>query len=122
MKHTTNRWLLLLHLLLFVFSFSGVLSKFAAAESFLSLRWLLFYGGMLFLLAVYALAWQQLLRHIELNRAYACKSVSVIWGMLWGAVIFGEHLTLKQMAGGALVIVGLLVISSAGKDTHDTTD
>ena len=122
MKHTTNRWLLLLHLLLFVFSFSGVLSKFAAAESFLSLRWLLFYGGMLFLLAVYALAWQQLLRHIELNRAYACKSVSVIWGMLWGAVIFREHLTLKQMAGGALVIVGLLVISSAGKDTHDTTD
>ena len=41
---------LLLHLLFLVYAASSVCGKWAAGEAFLSLRFLLFYGGMLLLL------------------------------------------------------------------------
>ncbi|MBR4200511.1 MAG: EamA family transporter [Oscillospiraceae bacterium] len=121
MKHSEKRYYLYLHLLMLLMSFSGVVSKTAAAESFLSLRWILLYGLLLLILAVYAVFWQQLLRHIMLSRAYACKSVNVVWGMLWGVLFFHERLTVKQLLAGVLVIAGVVLVAS-GKEQHDNTD
>ena len=50
---------LFLHLLLMVYSASGILSKLAAGKAFLSWPFLLLYGGVIALLGVYALGWQQ---------------------------------------------------------------
>ena len=50
---------LFLHLLLMVFSTSGVLSKLASGKVFLSWPFLLLYGGVIALLGIYALGWQQ---------------------------------------------------------------
>ena len=75
---------LLLHLLFLVYAASSVCGKWAAGEAFLSLRFLLFYGGMLLLLAVYALGWQQAIKRLPLTVAYASKAVTVIWGLIAG--------------------------------------
>ncbi len=100
---------LFLHLLLMVFSAGGILSKLAAQQKFLSWPFLLLYGGVVALLGVYALGWQQVLKRIPLSAAYANKAVTVVWGCVWGAVIFRERLTAGKLLGGALVLAGIVL-------------
>ena len=98
---------LLLHLLLMVFSTSGVLSKLASGKAFLSWPFLLLYGGVIALLGIYALGWQQVLKRIPLSAAYANKAVTVVWGCVWGALIFREQLTPGKIIGALLVLCGV---------------
>ncbi|MCR4646390.1 MAG: DMT family transporter [Oscillospiraceae bacterium] len=122
MMAKNTRYFLLLQLLMLMMSFSGVVSKTAAGEEFLSVRWILLYGLLLLILALYAVFWQQLLKHIMLSVAYACKSVTVVWGMIWGVVFFGETLTFKQILGGVLVMAGVLLVAVGRRDPDDDAD
>ena len=98
---------LFLHLLLMVYSTSGILSKLAAGKAFLSWPFLLLYGGVIVLLGVYALGWQQVLKRVPLSVAYANKAVTVVWGCVWGVLVFREDLSLGKMIGGVLVLAGI---------------
>ena len=102
---------LFLHILLLVYAVACVFSKKAAGTSFGSGRFFLYYGLNLLLLGVYAIGWQQVLKRIPLTGAYAHKSVTVIWGVVFGVLLFHETLTLRQIAGVALVIVGIVLYS-----------
>ncbi len=100
---------LFLHLLLMVYSTSGIFSKLAASKPFLSWPFLLLYAAVVALLAVYALGWQQVLKRIDLSAAYANKAVTVVWGCVWGLLVFREHLTVGKAAGGLLVLCGIVL-------------
>ena len=118
---------ILLHVLLLIYSLSSVCSKLAAGEPFLSPRFILFYGGTLVLLGVYALGWQQVIKHLPLSVAYANKAVTVIWGIIAGALFFGEPITPGKAAGALLVIAGVVLFAlpdrADGGDTeHGETD
>ena len=115
MKLKNTRYYLLLHGLLLLFSMGGIFSKLAAHEQFLSLKWILLYGGLLSIMAVYAVFWQQILRHIPLSSAYVCRSVTIVWGMLWGILFFQEHLTSANLIGGGLVIAGVLLVVTGNR-------
>ncbi len=105
--------LLALHLLLLVYSFSGCFSKTAAGQPFLSLKFILLYGGTLVILAVYALGWQQIIKRLPLTTAFANKAVTVVWGIVWGALFFGEAITPGKLAGAALIIGGVVLFVKA---------
>ena len=109
---TGLRSYMLLHVLLMVYSFSNVFSKLAAGESFLSVRFCLFYGGMMLLLAVYALGWQQVIRAMPLTTAFAHKAVTVVWGIAWGLIFFREAWSWGKGIGAALIIAGILLFST----------
>lgn len=102
-----------LHLLLLVYSFSGCFSKTAAGQPFLSLKFILLYGGTLVILAVYALGWQQIIKRLPLTTAFANKAVTVVWGIVWGALFFGEAITPGKLAGAALIIGGVVLFVKA---------
>ena len=102
---------LLLHLLFLVYAASSVCGKLAAGEAFLSPRFLLCYGGMILLLGVYALGWQQAIKRLPLTVAYASKAVTVIWGLAAGLLFFGETLTPGKIAGAALVAAGVVLFA-----------
>ena len=53
---------ILLHTLLFLFSFCSIFSKLAASYEFLSLQFCLFYGISIMILGIYAILWQQILK------------------------------------------------------------
>lgn len=59
-----------LHMLLMVYSTSGILSKLAAGVDFLSIEFCLYYGGVLLLLGFYAIGWQQILKRLPLTTAF----------------------------------------------------
>lgn len=122
MKHI--RTLLVLHIVLFFYSLTGILSKSAAAQPFASGPFIALYGGMLVVLFVYALAWQQIIKRMPLTVAYANRAIDVVWGLLWGFFFFHESVTPHMLVGAALVIVGIVLFSiddarSLG-DTHDS--
>ena len=98
---------LFLHLLLMVYSTSGILSKLAAGKTFLSWPFLLLYGSVIVLLGVYALGWQQVLKRVPLSVAYANKAITVLWGGVWGVLVFREHLSPGKVIGGVLVLAGI---------------
>ena len=77
------------------------------------MKFIFFYGLVLVILFGYALVWQQLLKKLPLVTAYANKAVTVIWGLLWGTVIFKEKITLFNLLGAALIILGIYVVVKA---------
>ena len=117
---TNYKVLILLHILLVVYSFGGIFSKSAAFEDFLSFKWCLYYGGVILLMAIYALGWQQIIKHMPLTSAYANKAVTTVWGLVWGVIFFKEKITLGKLFGIILIVVGVVLFSLS--DTTDTSE
>ncbi len=109
MNKEKAKYLVILHILLMIYSCSTIFSKKAAGEDFLSLRFCLFYGGVIFLLGIYAVVWQQIIKKLPLTLAYANKAVTVIWGLVWGLVFFGEKITPLKVIGAVIVITGIAI-------------
>ena len=113
------RYFILLHIILALFSVSAVFSKLAAEEDALSLKWILYYCGILFLLFVYAVAWQQIIKKMPIVTAYANKAVTVIWGIIYGLLIFGEEITVTKIVGAVIIIAGVYIVVSSDENITD---
>ncbi len=105
--------LIYLHLLLLVYSCGGVFSKFAGTQTFLSVPFIFYYGVVLLILFVYALAWQKIIKVLPLTTAFANKAVTVVWGIFLGAIIFGEAITFGKVLGAILIILGIVLYTKS---------
>lgn len=104
---------MILHLSLLISSLSGACSKMAANQELLSLKFCFWFGMVLVLMFAYAIVWQQVLKRMPLTVAFANKPVTLIWGFIWGGLIFGEKITWNMILGGAVIFLGIyLVVSS----------
>lgn len=123
MKRSKFSTLFALHLMLMLYSMSEICSKKAAGENFLSVRFCLYYGTVILLLGVYAIGWQQVIKRIPLTTAFANKAVTVVWGLVWGALFFREAVTPGKLLGAALVITGVILFERAdGEAAESETD
>lgn len=104
--------LLLLHAMLLCYSLGGICSKLASKQQFLSAKFVLYYSAVIVILIVYAVAWQQILKRLPLLTAYANKAVTVIWGMIWGGLLFGESIQIRNVIGAAIIIFGVFMVVS----------
>ena len=116
MKKKSTFIYILLHALIALMSAASICSKLAAGYSFPSKGFILFYGMSVFILFLYALGWQQILKHVELTAAYSARAGGVIWGLVWGIVIFHEKLTVLRVIGIILVFTGLVIYFSGNKE------
>lgn len=105
--------LFLLHVMLMIYSMSGICSKMAAKESFLSVGFCFYYAIIILLLGFYAIGWQQIIKRLPLTTAFANKAVTVVWGIIWGAVFFHEAITVNKIIGAAMVIAGVVFYAKA---------
>nr|WP_315521759.1 transporter [Olegusella massiliensis] len=106
-----------LQLLLMFYSLSTVLSKVASSLAFPSSSFMLCYIGIIGILGIYALGWQQIIKHLPLITAYANRAVTVVWGLIWGALIFHENMSILKLIGGLVVLIGVILYAAA--DTYD---
>ena len=106
-KKTSWKVIVALHLLLVLYSFESVCSKMASQQEMFSFKFFLFYGLVLFLLFFYALAWQRILKYMPLTVAYANKGITIVWGIIWGALLFKEAITVKTLIGGVIILIGI---------------
>ena len=108
-----TRYLIILHIFLAVYSMTGIASKMAAQNEFLSFGFIFYYGLVLLGLFIYAVAWQQIIKRMPLITAYANRGVTVIWGIIWGYLIFSEEITVRKIIGAAIIISGVVLIVTA---------
>lgn len=108
--------LLILHVNIMLFSFTGIFSKLAAnsigKNGVFCINTLIFTGLILLNCGIYALFWQQNLKHFDVNIAYAHRSVYNIWSLLWSVLIFSEKITVGNILGTVLIIAGIWVMQS----------
>ncbi len=102
-----------LQLAVLMFASSNIFTKLASVQEFLSVRFLLLYGAAILIMFAYAVLWQQFLKYIPLTTAYASKSVSTVWTMLFGFLIFRETVTVSMVIGAAVIIVGVFIVVTA---------
>ena len=101
-----------LQLTVCVYTLSGIAAKLASGFDFLSVGFILCYGGELLALGIYAVLWQQIIRRIDLSLAYANRAIAIFWSMLWARLIFQEEISLPNIIGIVLIILGIWVVNS----------
>lgn len=102
----------------FVYSLVALATKAASMEPFLSILFFAFYGASLLGLMVYALLWQQAIRHLPLSTAFCLKSLTVIWAILWGYLFYSEMLTVWKFIGAAMIIAGSYFVAASDMSTE----
>lgn len=104
--------IIILQVIILIYTLSTVTAKFASNEEFLSLKFILFYGLEIFILGVYAILWQQIIKKFEISVAYANRAMSLLWSIVWAIVFFEEQITLKNVIGVIIVIIGTIIVNS----------
>lgn len=96
-----------------LYTVSGIAAKLASNYEFLSLGFILCYGLEIFVLGLYAIIWQQIIKRVDISIAYANRAVAVFWTMLWSFLLFDEQITVQNLIGVALIFVGTWVVNSS---------
>ena len=115
------KWFVFLHIIILMISCSSISSKMAALNM-PSIKGLMFYSITVFILGVYAIAWQQVIKHLPLITAYANKAVTTIWGLIWGYFLFHEKITPLKLIGAAVVIFGVYLVVSGDETTDENQE
>ena len=113
------KWFVILHMIILVYSLNSICSKTAAQYDFLSFKWIIFFGIVICILGFYAIAWQQVLKHLPLITTYANKAVTTLWGLVWGFIVFHEQITIQKVVGAAIVIVGVYLVVSGDESVKE---
>jgi hypothetical protein len=72
-------------------SLASVFVKLTGRETFLSLKFCLYFGGAILLLGLFAIMWQLLLERIPLSLAYMRKGIVYILILIWSVIFFWRN-------------------------------
>lgn len=104
-----NKYIMLYSAFL-IYSVSAVCAKMAALQIF-SDKMILFFSLEIGCLAVYAFIWQQALKKFTLVTAMASKGSVIIFNLIWSVWLFHETITVYNLIGAVIVIVGICIVS-----------
>ena len=111
-KKISLKQILLLQTVVMIYTASGIFAKLASGNPFLSFKFILFYGAEICILGIYALLWQQIIKKVDLSIAYANRAMAIIWSMIWAAVIFKDNITIQNIIGVIIVLIGTMIVNS----------
>jgi multidrug transporter EmrE-like cation transporter len=106
-----TRYFLFLHGSYFLYSTTGIFSKLASRHEFFSFPFCIFYGFGLFIIFIYAILWQQILKRISLITASSNKGIIVIWSIVWGRLFFKENIQLNMIIGILFIMLGIYILA-----------
>ena len=111
-KKTKLKEIFIIQIVIAIYTLSTVFAKFASGQEFMSFKFILYYGLEMLILAVYAVVWQQLIKKFDISVAYANKAMGLLWSIVWAILIFNETITIKNVIGVVIVIVGTIIVNS----------
>lgn len=100
-----------IQMIFILYTFVGITAKKASTYSFLSNGYIKFYIIEIFLLGIFALFWQQIIKKFSLSVAYSNKGLSIIWSLLWSYIIFHERITINNVIGALVIIIGIIMVN-----------
>ncbi|MBO6108599.1 MAG: EamA family transporter [Eubacterium sp.] len=93
-----------------VYSLASVCAKYAAISED-KLMSVVFIGGEIALLGIYAIIWQQVLKKIPLGVAMSSKGITIIYGLVFAVILFGEQITVTNIVGALIVVAGICLVA-----------
>ena len=96
-----------------VYACTSICTKMASQHEMLSWPYLLWIGGAVGVMGLYALLWQQVIARMPLSTAYMFKGTSLIFVLLISALLFGETITTNNLIGSAIIILGIALFAKA---------
>lgn len=114
-KKIRGKDILVLQAVIVIYTLSSVMAKLASGQEVFSGAFFGFYLAELVILGIYALLWQQMIKRFELSVAYTNRAMALLWSMVWAVVIFHDSVSVRQIAGVVLVILGTLVVNTEGQ-------
>ena len=108
-----------MHFAFLVYCAYMLIGKTASKYPRISFLFIALYCVVFALLFVYALLWQQVLKKIPLTVAIANKSITIVWGMIFGLLIFKEAISFKMILGAIFILIGIFVLSSEKTDRNE---
>lgn len=94
-----------------VYSLTGVFTKLASMYDFFSLGYIAVFSVVVILLGIYAILWQKVLSFMPLNKAYLCKSVTILMILAVSTLVFNETVTINNIVGTGFIMSGLGVLA-----------
>ena len=92
-----------------IYACISIFTKSASQHQFLSLSYILWLVGAVGVMGVYALLWQQVIKRMPIAEAYMFKGISLIFVLLLSVLLFGETITLSNIIGAIIIIVGIVI-------------
>ncbi len=114
--------LFFMHAVFLVYTLYPLLGKILTRYDFFSLQFIVLYCVVFAILFLYAILWQQVLKYIPLTTAIANKSITIVWGMIFGLLFFNEEITPKMLVGAALILSGILILSTEKEKSQESSE
>lgn len=86
-------------------------TKYASQQEMGSAAYCLGLAGAIGVMGAYAICWQQILKRVELSTAYMFKGTSLIFIMLFALALFGEQITLMNIIGAIVIVIGITLFA-----------
>ena len=96
-----------------VYACTSIFTKMASLQEMLSWSYLLWIAGAIGVMGVYAMLWQQVIARMPLSTAYMFKGTSLIFVLLLSVLLFGESVSLNNVIGAVIIIVGIVLYANA---------
>lgn len=96
-----------------IYACTSIFTKMASQQEILSWSYLLWIAGAVGVMGVYALLWQQIIARMPLSTAYMFKGTSLIFVLMFSVLLFGEAITLNNVIGAVIIIIGIILFSKA---------
>ncbi len=96
-------------LAVFMESLTSPCLKLGARYPFMSPGYIAWFCVAVLILCFYAVCWQLILEKLPLTTAYLRRGFSYILIFVWATVIFHETITLQQILGIIVIIIGMVV-------------
>lgn len=90
-------------------SFSSAILKMAGQYPLFSVQYLIWFALAVAVMGIYAIAWQLVLEHLPLSTAYMRKGITYVLIFVWAVLLFHESITLQQIIGIVVIIIGMAV-------------
>ena len=92
-----------------IYASTSICMKMASRQEMPSWPYLFWIAGAIGVMGVYALLWQQVIARMPLSKAYMFKGTSLIFVLLFSALLFGETITTNNLIGSAMIIAGIVL-------------
>ena len=92
-----------------IYACTSICTKMASRQGMLSWPYLFWIAGAVGVMGIYALLWQQVIVRMPISTAYMFKGTSLIFVLLFSAMLFGEAITLNNVIGAAIIILGIVM-------------
>lgn len=102
--------ILVLIIAFIVYSCTSISMKIASCKDVFSYEFFLFYFISILILGIYAVLWQIALKKTPLTIAFMSKSITVVFAMIIAHFVFDERISLNNLIGASLVVVGIILL------------